>query len=327
MCVLYFKFILLVLNVFAYDQIANKSLKIDTYSYEQQFKNSSINNQINNSSEQITANSTCPLQLDNKYVSFQEGVIIFSKFKNFTEIIPECKYDAVEEILIEPYNEMLIDKSFQIGNLFKENQLSRIHDVNLGNIRGIDVEATFSNTKISKNILVGFSFSKLDIYSNQTILTASQCNTQIYNNLNSFFKYFTVIVFSQVSYPKNEFCPLIFLNSTCKQFIFEDITNSFLTRNTLKFTKLNLSENFDLGTRNLNMINLCLYYEVLSEDIMNKHLFMSVRELKISRVLAGVERGLFRKFNYLKNIDFRIDNFKQFFHQDNSWLNDLNLNG
>jgi predicted transposase YbfD/YdcC len=255
-------------------------------------------------------NQTCQVQIDTRYFSTEGQGQFFSKFGKFSDILLDCNqtYNASEHIYIEPSIELLIDNSFQIGKLFKEDQFNLIKDINLGNIKGIDVQSKFIESSIETFILASFRFSKLDVYLNEKILNSSQCNTKIYNNLNNFFQYFVAIVFSQVRYPKNELCPLIFLNSISKQFIFEDIINSYLTKNRLIFSKLNVSEDFDMGIRRIYMVTLFLYYENLSANNMDNHLFKRVIELKIFRTIENIEVGLLRNFKSLKNIDFQIDN-------------------
>jgi hypothetical protein len=273
-------------------------------------------------------NQTCQVKIDTRYFSTEGQGQFFSKFGKFSDILLDCNqtYNASEHIYIEPSIELLIDNSFQIGKLFKEDQFNLIKDINLGNIKGIDVQSKFIESSIETFILASFRFSKLDVYLNEKILNSSQCNTKIYNNLNNFFQYFVAIVFSQVRYPKNELCPLIFLNSISKQFIFEDIINSYLTKNRLIFSKLNVSEDFDMGIRRIYMVTLFLYYENLSANNMDNHLFKRVIELKIFRTIENIEVGLLRNFKSLKNIDFQIDNFREFFQQGNAWFNDLNTN-
>ena len=144
--------------------------------------------------------------------------------------------------------------------------------------------------------------------------------------MNNFFQNFVAIVFSQVRYPQNELCPLIFQNSISKQFIFEDIINSYLTKNRLIFSKLNVSEDFDMGIRRIFMLTFFLYYENLSPNNMDNHLFKRVKELKIFRTIEGIEIGLLRNFKFLKNIDFQINNFRGFFQRGNAWFSDLNTN-
>ena len=273
-------------------------------------------------------NQTFELQTDTRYVSTEEQRLIFSEFTNFTDILLDCNqtYSASEHITIEPSIELIIDSSFQIGKLFKDDQFNLIKDINIANIKGIDVQSILLNGKLTTFLLVGFHFAKLDVYSNEKLLNSSQCTPNIYNNLNNFFQYFVAIVFSQVRYPKNELCPLIFLNSISKQFIFEDIINSYLTKNRLIFSKLNVSEDFDMGIRRIFMLTFFLYYENLSANNMDKHLFKRVKELKIFRTIEGIEIGLLRNFKFLKNIDFQINNFRGFFQQGNAWFSDLNTN-
>jgi hypothetical protein len=49
-----------------------------------------------------------------------------------------------------------------------------------------------------------------------------------------------------------------------------------------------------------------------------------MEDLRIEGVLVDIQTDLFKSFEYLKNVDIRIENFKTFFHQGNYWLKHLN---
>ena len=71
-------------------------------------------------------------------------------------------------------------------------------------------------------------------------------------------------------------------------------------------------------------ITLSLKYEILNEKILNSNLFRQMRMLRINGVLNGIQSELFKSFFHLKDIDFQLDNIREFFHSGTAWMSHLN---
>ena len=90
---------------------------------------------------------------------------------------------------------------------------------------------------------------------------------------------------------------------------------TFLGKNLLQFAQVNVSKKYDFGNKMLRVLTLSLYYVGLSEGMMHPLVFKRMRELKIENVLTNIETGVLDKFTSLRNLDLKLDNFRDFFHQ------------
>ena len=105
--------------------------------------------------------------------------------------------------------------------------------------------------------------------------------------------------------------------------IFDDVTNSYLGRNLLRFTQLDTLHAFE--NNNLSVLKFLLFYVDLTKEMLHPQVFIQIKELKIEHVLNRIETDLLEKFIYLKNLDLKLENFRDFFHQGNLWMKRLNL--
>jgi hypothetical protein len=76
--------------------------------------------------------------------------------------------------------------------------------------------------------------------------------------------------------------------------------------------------------RSLVSITLSLKYEILNERILNSNLFRQIRMLRINGVLNGIQSELFKSFTHLKDVDFQLNNIREFFHSGTAWMSHLN---
>ena len=271
-------------------------------------------------------NATCnSTPIANKYMSVKSAsnfnMTLFSKFTTFAQLIPECNhtYNVTNWLAFYPSQRLLLDKSFDLGKMFETKALKSLNGLFLQNLKGIDIQLgrLFTHT----NIIFGMSYSRLDLFSNNEMIAAKNCDETTFNNSQNFFSSFQGVAFNKVLY-STEICPLVFKNSPINGIKFADITNSFLTRNHLKFTPL--IPGIELNVNDLTVLQLNVYYMSLDKQILHRQLFASVRELKITHVLLSIQFDLLSGFKRLKNIDFQIDNLKSFFHADTKWMSTLN---
>lgn len=150
-----------------------------------------------------------------------------------------------------------------------------------------------------------------------------ECNAASYNNSFNFLNSFYAVKFYNVAYPQRGFCPLVFKNTSISLLEFSDVTNSFLKRNLLRFTALNESGNC-LQMKKLGAIYLSLSYVALDASILVKCLFSYVTFLRVHGVIESVGEDTFKGLSALKNMDFQLDNFKEFFHSGTKWMSYLN---
>ena len=251
-----------------------------------------------------------------------EDRLFFKNFISFSQLILECNqtYHLSKTVIFLPRYEILIDQSFKIENIFKQDQINKIKIIMFMYINGIDIQLTSFASK--SNIVLGIYYSKLDAYSNGERISFTDCNLNTYNNSNSFFNSIGSLKLTQVKYPLY-LCPFLFGESKLVEIIFEDITNSFLTRNRLNFNEV---KDNDISMQHLTVLKLKIINEYLTTANLNKGLFKKISILTLCGVLISIQEDLFKEFRFLKYIDFQIDNFKQFFHESqNKWMNHLNF--
>ena len=260
---------------------------------------------------------------DDKYLIESKNHTFFKNFNSFSELILDCNktYNISKTLVFFPTSNLLLDQSFRIDRLFERKQIDEIQIMKIGYLKGVDIQlASFAS---KSNIVLGIYYSKLDAYSNGERISSTECNLNTYNNSNNFFNSVGLLKLTQVRYPLY-LCPFLFGDSKLIQIIFEDITNSFLTKNRLNFNEVNRS---DITMKHLIAAELKLVYEHLTSANFNRALFKRVKILTLSGVLTSIQRDLFEEFHFLKYISFQIENFRQFFHESqNKWMNHLNLN-
>jgi hypothetical protein len=91
---------------------------------------------------------------------------------------------------------------------------------------------------MEKRILIEFIYSSFEFYSNETERYEAKCEeASMYSSAKILFKEIISLTFRKVNFPKL-ICPLIFNDSQIYLMIFDDITNSYLTRNPLRFSQI-----------------------------------------------------------------------------------------
>jgi hypothetical protein len=256
----------------------------------------------------------------------ESEIIIFSNFHNFTDLYNNCfiknltsMTENLSHLNIFPNQELIIDKTFDLEKIFLPTQILKISDLSIANIKGIDVNM---NSLSEGNFLIQLSHSSLDFYSENKQET-TKCDAKNFNV--NFFSSFSVLIFTKTTF-QPKLCPFVFKNLACFEIRFDTIADSFLGKNLLQFAQVNVSKKYDFGNKMLRVLTLSLYYVGLSEGMMHPLVFKRMRELKIENVLTNIDTGVLDKFTSLRNLDLKLDNFRDFFHQGNrnAWLKDLN---
>jgi hypothetical protein len=256
------------------------------------------------------------------------NVTVFSNFNKFSDLPMNCNqtYNISKWLQFLPNNGLIIDQSFDIEKLDTRNRTFFIEYLVFNKIIGVDI--TNIKPGLVKNVsnfvitTLAFYYSRIDAYSNGEKISNSQCNLKTYKNADTFFKSFFIIYLRNVFY--SEICPLMFRNSYAYLMYFGDISNSFLIKNRLKFTNLNLSTDFNMNMVALTKVVFDINYDFLSENMLNKHLFKNIGELKLTGQLLGIESDLLNQFKKLREILFKIEDYRSFFHRSTKWLKNLN---
>jgi hypothetical protein len=226
----------------------------------------------------------------------------------------------VEFILNRP--SILNDHSLSLEKIFVKEQIPLIEEITFVNLKGIDMR--LKRPLIEKNIMLEFVYSSFEFYLNETELYQDKCeDTSMYSSVEILFEEISGLTFRKVNFPKL-ICPLIFANSQIQLMIFDDITNSYLTRNRLRFSPVNST--FNLNTIYLRVAKFCVYYDKVNSKMVNMQLFEHVVEMHFTHVVEDIEVDVFKSLKKLKYLHFKLDNFRNFFHQVNGtiWMKNLN---
>jgi hypothetical protein len=227
----------------------------------------------------------------------------------------------------ETYTHFILsnETTFLLASFLK---FKKIQVVQLKHLRGVDISskhALVSSFKKTKPILI-FYLSSLEIYSNGRQIVDNQCDYSI-SSKNMFLNSFYAIYFDTVIYPK-KWCPYFFTNtSSISRFLFQDISNSFIKSNRLKFIPLHANSTTHIEHTqmiNLKSVYFSLAYEKLSDEIVSRDLFRRITDLGVTGVLEGIETNLFDTFDRLTCIDIVLSNFKGFFYSGIAWMSNLN---
>ena len=216
-------------------------------------------------------------------------------------------------------NHIILDDKFDLKNIFEETQIPLITDITFSNLKGIDIQ----RRPLTQNeILFSMSFSDFSFYSNEKPFKQSICDTTFLSS-SLFFRNLIGLTLRKVNYPPY-ICPIIFKESKIRIIIFDDIANSFLSRNTLRFSKISTREAFNLGIFNLYTVRFYVYYVSVNSEMIIPELFGTVVEMKFAHVIQEIRGDFFKQLTKLKFLDFKLDNFGQFFHAGTHWLEYVN---
>lgn len=264
-----------------------------------------------------TKNAICKI---NEYYKYDPEIAIMHQFSKFDELIlKDCETTYTPSPVLEfvPNQQIIIDSQFDLNSIISHNYSQALKSIIMTYFSGIDI-----NTKDFKvgYIIFMYVFSKLNLYNNNTLVNPSECNEQTFRSKKSFFSNFYYVSFTYVNYPES-LCPYIFKDAYLYKVFMYDITNSYINKNRLSFMDLNET---DEHVSFVYKLDLGIKYETLTRNILSKHVFKDLFEIKLIGVLIDIEADLFKNFKLLKNVDFRIDNFKEFFHRGNKWMFYLN---
>jgi hypothetical protein len=274
----------------------------------------------------------------NKYLSHKvypntnDTRSIFSQFYSFSDLnsgtnCASLIYNKTKFLEFIPLIPCVLSSSFKIMNLFTSQQIISIESVSLTILKGIDIHTsalTIPTRYFRKQTILQIFSSDLNFYSNDHLIDMlNECDLNTFNNTFNFLNSFYIVKFGNVVYPK-VFCPLAFKGSNIAVIDFSDIINSFLITNRLNFYKLNQTQAIDSLTKSVKCVFLSVSYEILDEKILAESLFKYINRLVLHGVLYGIEEDMFREFLVLKNIDFQLDNIKEFFHSGLKWLSYIN---
>jgi len=251
---------------------------------------------------------------------------IFTGFTTFNEMQMSCgqKYRIGDTngkqntlLVLLPKRPLMLDVSFDKFGFFiiDWRDFPLVQLLILQSIIGIENTRAINN-QLQNTLLI--AFSKLDFYLNNTLINETDCEKLV--GAKTFFYQFSWMVLINVKFPKF-ICPTIFTNSKMNSLEVNDISDSLIKRN--KFNVINFNnERVTIKKNNIKEVVFEVAYEHLTERLFNKHMFRGVEKLSIKGVLHSIEPNLFKDFN-LSILKLDIENLKDFFHRDTSWMQSL----
>ncbi len=111
-------------------------------------------------------------------------------------------------------------------------------------------------------------------YQNKTLITEENCKRENFDqNMKSFFSDIQHLTILDDVYYNRKLCPYVFMNFELSHLRFMEIANSLIFMNRLEFIDLNETESFDFKTSSLELLELNMVYEIVSERNLNKYVF------------------------------------------------------
>lgn len=140
------------------------------------------------------------------------------------------------------------------------------------------------------------------------------------NSIFSSFRNVFLGYFSQI-YFINPICPVIFKNVKIDWLYISSIRPD----NKLQFIQLNNTSSFDLNSRIKYLQIQSSNIDILDCKLLDVNVFKYLEKLSIEfSNLSSIEINLFKRFKYLKRINFWLYNLNEFLRSNLDWLLDLN---
>ena len=239
-----------------------------------------------------------------------------------------CQFRIYESNQLDIFSDdgLILNKNFDLNNMFQLSSRPNIRFLNVHNLKGIDmnsinlqIQFNNSNIKILQLVYIKFLF-----YHDNNLI--DNCDQIVSNNKSiSLFKNLNVYLIIDVTKYIGTMCPLVFQDSFIEHLSLSDFTNSGIIKNYLKVEK-----NFETKHLNSSIIQLTLnrlYRIDLNIELLN--VFDSIQILNLKGRLQSIQFDLFKNFDNLKSINFVIDNTRELINKGLNWTNNMSdrLNG
>lgn len=198
-------------------------------------------------------------------------------------------------------------------------------ELRLTNLNGIDID---ENPFLNQTVKLEKQFSYLHL-SNSTLnfyyrkksfewICDLVVNDETLFPVFASFRHVFIGYFSRVSFT-SEICPVVFKNAKIDWLYVSSISPN----NKFKFIQLNTTNlNSQIKYFQIQSSNL----DILDKKLLDKNVFKHIEKLSIEfSNLNKIEKNLFRSFKDLRRINLWLYNIREFFHEDTSWLESLNL--
>ena len=267
--------------------------------------------------------------LNGSYSINIDDITLIDNFNDLNQLNFNCsKMINLSFLELKPLNKIILNDSLILNDLTIKPVKDQIFSVMFNNFKGFDIQSnSFKKIKfIDFNLnqtVWNIKNSYFDFYFKETNLN-NYCNESL-NISTNFFSSSYIIVLHDTTRYSDKTCPLLFKNYNLIFFGIK-ISSTFIYKNELKFQ--NLSNDFLTKHLNSSILHfeITLFHSSLSTHLMNKHIFKKLNVLDLIGQIRYIQDDLFKSFNDLKILRFRMQSIKSLFTQNNKWLNYLNYN-
>lgn len=122
-------------------------------------------------------------------------------------------------------------------------------------------------------------------------------------------------------------CSMVLQDIHIRSLNFFGFIDSFYKTNLVKFFSISNNESKRLESTYINSLNLNDFENLkLDKTILHPIVFQNLTFLTLLGRLSSIQAGLFKNFDYLKEISFNVKYFRELVHRDIQWIFDLNHN-
>ena len=196
---------------------------------------------------------------------------LLTGFDSFDELnFDNCNATEFEIIFFSPTKEIALDLSWDILKI--ENFLFENTFMGFLNLKGINSNFNVSSNW-NENKLI-FENIKFTLYLNNSKITESMCKIENFAEKTFFGGITNLYLGYHVLY--SEICPLVFRNTEIDYIYFNEVINSLLIKNLVRFMNTTFK---NLNTTGLNKVTIDSYYEDLSFKVLEKAVFKNLNEI------------------------------------------------
>jgi hypothetical protein len=299
---------------------------------------------LNSSRPELTLNSTgleCE-KWKNDHIFFAEDLhflnmsFAFVKIDDLDDlnITNKCQPSEykIEYLKIFAKKNILFNNDLNINGLLKiiNRTLSRINVI-FQNVKGFNENSQLENglEKSWNNRIKSFQMKNVvfDFYRKRKHLKSIQdCSSESFGPKTNFFGSLETLKLLENTFYSNQICPYVFMNTKLQSLFLNDISNSLIFKNRFKFLSPNETKDVDMNIKNLFLLNLHLFFEVITLTNLNPLVFKTLTHLILEGNLEYIDDNLFESFPKIKYVSIKSDELINFFHRGTKWINSLNIN-
>ena len=273
------------------------------------------------------------------YGLFVTSIVTFKTFDDLSMPCAPIEKLRATGLFFEPNkrHSLLFPNRLDIAQLLKTFTLT-YKAVTFRYLKGINLNP--SNIPNSPNIINRIPESEfeyimldnvnVDFYLNETtLITAQYCSRQYFSSINTtgFVSKWSNLEIHN-SFYTNEICPFAFAHTNLKVIYFDDISNSLIYKNRLRFMSINETDDDEdfLSTQNIQFARFSVAYEEITPVLLNRHVFRNLVSINLIGNIYRLQENIFKYLKYVKVVALTLDNFETFFSSDFAWLDYLNTN-